>query len=233
MQLTFSASLLLLLATSGPAALAHPLEARDDSSVTITHESDGTAVFPTNSSASDADDTAAATSKKCMSFTSDNPQWHYANTGVWGTASGTFASTGGQICVPHNKAGGAMYIGTEANPSAGDTKLEIQFPSSGDAYGDVSLVDGYSLSVKCTAGSKTIGGSTNLWKTGKKCVDTSLKSRGICKNDKGYAASQSDVTAFFQAGLKNGNNFCIWKNCKVPAWPVTADVSCHVSGSKP
>lgn len=232
MQLSYSTNILLLLATYGLSALGHPLQARDESSATVSHDSNGNADFPSNSSVSTKEDAAAATSKKCISFTSDNDQWHYANSGVWGSASGTFASAGGKICVPHNKAGGAMYIGTEANPTAGDTKLEIQFPSSGNAYGDVSLVDGYSLSVKCTAGSTSIGGSTNLWKTGKKCVDTSQKSRGVCKNDKGYAASQSDVTAFFQAGLKNGNNFCIWKNCKVPAWPVTADVSCHVSGSK-
>ncbi|KAL8828870.1 MAG: hypothetical protein Q9191_002344 [Dirinaria sp. TL-2023a] len=236
MQLKFQTSLLLLLTTSGPLALGHPVEGRDADSITIHHEPDGTAVFPNSTvSAASAADNKAAPSKKCISFTYDNPQWHYANVGVWGTASGTFASTGGKICVPHNQVGGAMFIGTEANPNAGNTKLEMQFPTSGTlAYGDISLVDGYSLSVKCTAGSKTIGGSTNLWKTGKPCYDTSLKSRGICKNDRGYAPAQKDVTNFFQEGVKNGNHFCIWQNCaQQPGWPVGADVKCHVSGSKP
>lgn len=125
-----------------------------------------------------------------------------------------------------------MFIGTEANPSAGNTKLEIFIPTSGTAYGDVSLVDGYSLSVTCKAGSVTIGGPKNLWKTGKTCYDTSLLGRGICKNDRGTAATQGEVTNFFQSGLKNGNAYCIWKNCKVPAWDVGKDIKCHVSGGR-
>ena len=125
-----------------------------------------------------------------------------------------------------------MFIGTEANPSAGNTKLEIKFPTSGNAFGDVSLVDGYSLSVTCKAGSVTIGGPTNLFKTGKMCDDTSELERGICKNDQGYADTQDEVTDFFQTGVQDGNVYCIWKNCPVPAWDVGDDISCHVSGGR-
>ena len=235
MKLTYQLSLLILAAISDPTALAQPVGAAtpDDTTITISHNPDGTAVFPTNSSNTASDRTKAAQSNKCITFTADNQDWHYANTGVWGSASGTFRSTGGKICVPHNDAaGGAMYIGTGANPGPGSTKLEIFFPSSGNAFGDVSLVDGYSLSVKCTAGSTSIGGDKNLWKTGKPCRDTSLQGRGICKNDQGYAPNQSDVTAFFQEGLKGGNEFCIWKNCKAPGWPVGRDIKCHVSGGR-
>ena len=128
--------------------------------------------------------------------------------------------------------GGAMFIGTKPNPGAGNTKLEIKFPISAPAYGDVSLVDGYSLSVKCTSGSTVIGGDRNLWKTGKTCYDRSLLQYDICKNDRGYAATQHDVTLFFQRGVDDGQKFCIWKNCPSPGWPVNQDISCHVSGGR-
>ena len=231
MQLISSFSLLLLTAIGGRMALAQPVAGPESDTITVYHTPDGTAIYPTNSSIDPKE--FAVQSTKCITFTSDNKNWHYANTGVWGTATGTFGSTGGRICVPQNNGpGGAMYIGTEAVPGPGNTKLEIKFPTSGTAYGDVSLVDGYSLSVKCTSGSVTIGGSKNLWKTGRTCYDTSLEGRGICKNDRGYAATQKDVTLFFQEGLQDGNAFCIWKNCKTPGFPVTNGISCHVSGGR-
>ena len=229
MQLITSASLLLLTAVGGPVALALPAVAPD--TITVGHTPDGTAIFPTNF----APETASSLqSTKCITFTSDNPNWRYANTGPWGQASGAFGSGTKTICVPqNNEAGGAMYIGTETTPGPGNTKLEIFLPTSGTAYGDVSLVDGYSLSVRCTSGSVVFGGSTNLWKTGYTCYDTSLLSRNICKNTRGYANAESDVSLFFQAGTKNGNRFCIWKNCsQVPGFPVTNAISCHISGGR-
>lgn len=234
MQLISSASLLLLTAIGGPVGLAHPAAAPESDTITVEHTPDGTAIFPTKPSAAAPVALVASTSNKCITFTSDNPNWRYANTGPWGQATGTFGSGTKTICVPLNDgAGGAMYIGTEANPGPGNSKLEIFLPTSGTAYGDVSLVDGYSLSVRCTSGSAVIGGSTNLWKTGYSCSDTSLLSRNICHNDKGYADAQSDVSLFFQQGVNNGNRFCIWKNCaQVPGFPVTNAISCHVSGGR-
>ena len=231
MQLISSASLLLLTAIGGPVALAQPVAAPESDTITVEHSPDGTAIFPTNSS---ADSDFSAQSTKCIAFTSDNPNWRYANAGPWGSASGAFGSGTKTICVPQNNdAGGAMFIGTETTPGAGNTKLEIFLPTSGTAYGDVSLVDGYSLSVRCTSGSTVFGGSTNLWKTGYQCYDTSLLGRNICKNARGYADAQKDVTNFFQQGVKNGNSFCIWKNCaQVPGFPVTNSISCHISGGR-
>ena len=231
MQLITSASLLLLASLGGLVALAHPAKAPESNTIVVEHTSGGMAIFPTNSS---AEAQSSAQSTKCMAFTSDNSNWRYANAGPWGQASGTFGSGTKTICVPQNDgAGGAMFIGTEANPGAGNTKLEIFLPTSGTAYGDVSLVDGYSLSVRCVSGSAVIGGSTNLWKTGKQCYDTSLLSRNICKNAQGYANAQKDVTNFFQQGVQNGNSFCIWKNCaQVPGFPVTNAISCHISGGR-
>ena len=123
-----------------------------------------------------------------------------------------------------------MFIGTEPYPSGGNTKLEMFLPTSGNAYGDVALVDGYSLSVRCQSGSTIIGGSTNLWTTGKPCVDGDLLGPNICKNNMGYAATEGEVTDFFQEGLKNSNAYCIWKYCWVPSFNVADPISCHVSG---
>ncbi|KAL8794364.1 MAG: hypothetical protein Q9195_003062 [Heterodermia aff. obscurata] len=232
MQLITSASLLIWTAISGHVVLARPVAAPASNTITVEHTSDGTAIFPTNPSANA--DLRIQSTTKCITFTSDNPNWQYTNAGPWGQASGTFGSGTKSMCVPlNNDAGGAMFIGTEGTPGPGNTKLEIFLPTSGNAYGDVSLVDGYSLSVRCVSGSAVFGGSTNLWKTGNQCSDTSMLGRNICKNARGYANAQTDVTNFFQQGVKNGNSFCIWKNCaQVPGWPVTNDISCHISGGR-
>lgn len=231
MKSSYQAYLLLLISATSPAALAQPTASTGDD--VAPHTADGAPVINPGHEVSAAEAVGAANVKKCITFTSDNPNWHYTNTAPW-SGSGTFGSAGGKICVPHSdSAGGAMYIGSEANPGPGSTKLECFFPSSGTANCDMSLVDGYSLSVKCDVpGHHSIGGNTNLWKTGKPCVDKSEEGQGICKNDKGYAPHESDVTPFFQAGINNGNDYCIWVNCKQDYYfPVSADINCHVSGS--
>ena len=231
--------LLLLAAASSPAAFGQPVATTSqDGEGSFTRLDNGppTTNPGANTTNATGDEKAveAAPAPKCISFTSDNPNWYYANTGVWGTTTGTFASTGGKICVtPDSDAGGAMFIGTKANPQGGNTKLECFFPTSGTANCDMSLVDGYSLSVTCTAGSQTIGGATDLWKTGKACVDSSETGQGICKNDQGYAPAPGDVTPFFQQGTTGGNNYCIWKNCGQDYFfPVSTAISCHVSGGQ-
>ena len=120
---------------------------------------------------------------KCITFTSDNPDWRYTNDAPW--SGNGILGTSSQICVPYSySAGGAMFIGSEAEPGPGNTKLECFFPTSGTANCDISLVDGYSLSVQCDIPNyHTIGGSADLWKTGQLCTDKSAIDRGICKND--------------------------------------------------
>ena len=169
----------------------------------------------------------------CIQFTSDNPNWSFTNQPPWGTNSGTFGSLGGQMCVPtSNSAAGAMFIGPDANPGPGSTKLECYFPTSGEANCDVSLVDGYSLSVTCTAENQVIGGGVDLWSDGQPCLDTSAQNQGICKNDLGYAATQDDVSAFFQPAVNNGNQYCIWVDCGQDYYfAVTSTLSCHISGT--
>lgn len=224
---------LILLVLFGSSTLANPVP---DTAIpdSAPHNAQGAATDNPGTTVTDEQKQAAAKSQKCITFTSDNPNWHYANTGVWGSATGTFGSGSKKICVPYNDGpGGAMFIGTTANPQGGNTKLECKFPSAGTANCDMSLVDGYSLSVTCKAGGKTIGGGLDLWKTGAKCVDTSLENQGMCKNDKGYAPNQGDVTQFFQKAIQNGNQYCIWVNCKQDYYfPVTADVTCHVNGGR-
>ena len=199
-----------------------------------TRNDTGAAVVNPGFAVTDAEKQQAAAAKKCISFTSSNPNWWFRNDGVWGTQKGQFGSGTKQICVPFSDAaGGAMFIGPNSALSPGNTKLECFFPSAGTANCDASLVDGYSLSVTCKADGKTIGGDLNLFKTGETCYDTSLIGQGICKNDRGYAATQKDVTRFFQKGVDESQKYCIWKNCAQDYFfPGTSSISCHVSGGR-
>ena len=177
-----------------------------------------------------------STGQKCINFKSANPNWHYRMDGPW-SGSGQFGSGWKQICMPRSdSAGGAMFIAPNADTPAGSTKLECFFPSQGTANCDVSLVDGYSLSVACTTSkhsTPTIGGYYNLWKDATGCEDQSMVNQGICKNDKGYQGSQAAVTGLFQAATWNGNNYCIWADCSQDYFfSMDEDLNCYVSGGR-
>lgn len=193
--------------------------------------------IPTSSAAASAPGTALpSTGGNCITFTADDPSWSYSNSGPW-TGSGTFGDLpGGKLCLPSNAAGGAMYIGTSAKPSAGNTKLECYFPldPSQPSNCDVSLVDGYSLSVTCTmegASQPQIGGSVNLWTSG---TCPGGQKGGVCPNTKAYDAAQSDVDPFFQTGINAPNNYCIWWACTQDSFFKTGtEIKCHVSAGTP
>ena len=216
-----------IIAMASQSAYAYP-QHHGDSAPVVNPGLDGAAV-------SSAPDTV---SQQCITFTyaSGRSSWTWANSYPW-SGSGTWggwAKSGSQMCFPtNNGAGGAMYVGTEKNPAGGNTKLECFFPTSGTANCDISLVDGYSVALKCTiAGHGSVGGSTDLWTTGKPCVDGKEEGETICLNDEGYAPSQSDVTPFFQQGLINGNNYCIWDDCAQSIYfPVGTAISCQVGSS--
>ena len=199
------------------------------------HSSDGAAVInPGVERVADVKITTAARSQKCIKFSTDNPNWRYRNDGPW-KGEGYFGFNENDICVDRSDTtGGAMFISTGSDTPAGSTKLECYFPTSGKANCDVSLVDGYSLSVTCHTAkwdTPTIGGKVNLWKTGAGCEDQSLKGSGICKNDKGYARREGGVSPFFQHAIQGDNNYCIWVNCKQDYYfDVDEDLYCHVSG---
>ena len=106
--------------------------------------------------------------------------------------------------------------------------MECYFPTSGEANCDMSLVDGYSSAVNCVADGapSNIGGSTDLYSLNA-CPDQSGPN---CINQNGYAASQSDVDQFFQAGLTNGNSYCIWVDCSQDYYfPVSNNLICSVN----
>ena len=123
-----------------------------------------------------------------------------------------------------------MFLGTVANPGAGNTKLECYFPSgSGSPNCDVSLVDGYSVSVQCTLpGAATIGLANNLFSTGKCPVAIT---NGFCKNTQGYSSSINDVDAFFQ----QAKSTCyIWQLDGLdPTFSGPSTIKCTVSGGAP
>lgn len=242
MKLSYQAYLLLITTALGRITLAQPLN-NDDPNIpdgfgrdpdSAPHTANGAAITQPDNSTDDFK--AAAIQTKCVTFTSQSPNWRYRADGPWASVgTGSFSSGSKKLCFPtSDSAGGALFIGTEQTPGAGNTKLECFFPHSGTANCDASLVDGYSLSVECDIpGHHKVGGSKNLFKTGKPCVDGSQLGRGICKNDKGYAPSQNDVTPFFKQGLTDDNFYCIWKNCQQDYFfPVGADVTCHVSGGR-
>ena len=133
-----------------------------------------------------------------------------------------------------------MFVGSENiipnSTPGGNTKLECFFPTSGTGNCDMSLVDGYSLSMKCDLpGGKHVGGTQNLWHTGAPCQDKSMEKEGICKNDKAYVGTQGAVTEFFKKGIVNGNNYCTFVNCgQDPTFSQPSggvNINCHVSGS--
>lgn len=238
MKFSYQAYLLLLTALISPAALGQPVDGPDDPGNdpdSAPHNKNGAAVANPGVQVTDVDKAKAAGKTKCFTFTSDNPNWGYTMDRPW-SGSGKFGKGPKKICVPHNDdAGGAMFIGSEAHPGPGNTKFECFIPSAGKGNCDISLVDGYSLSVTCEIqGGHKVGGGKNLWKQGKECNDKSLLSRGICKNDKGPGASkQSDVAPFFREGVQDKNYYCIWWKCGQDYFfNVGADIKCHVSGGR-
>ena len=133
-------------------------------------------------------------------------------------------------CFDDNAAGGAIFIGTEANPTGGNTKLECAFNRNFPNC-DISLVDGYSVSVACTApGGQTFGSGIDLWSQGS-CPHVA---GSTCKNTNSYAAAQSAVDAFFQPAWPD---YWIWvsgqSNSNNPPLTDVGTIKCTVSGGKP
>ena len=191
------------------------------------HSANGAAVFNPDP------DSTKVVSQVCIEFSFDNGNWWYTKQNPWGSGSGTFGSLPNKkMCLPtNNGAGGALFIGPNPNPGPGSTKLECFFPTSGTANCDISLVDGYSLSLICAPSSSTgsfIGGTVDLWTEGNSCPD---KQGPNCINQNGYAPNQGDVNKFFQPAVQN-QDYCIWVNCAQDYYfPVTDTLNCYVTGT--
>lgn len=136
----------------------------------------------------------------CVDFTSSDPSFMWAYDGAWGSVTDThaFGDQNPSSCLSGS---GAMYVGTSG--LSGGTKFECTFLTD-QANCDVSIVDGYSLSMSCSvpqanwqAGPNPIGGTTDLFTKGS-CP--SGVSNGICPNPNGHDQAQppgSSVNAFF------------------------------------
>ena len=134
-------------------------------------------------------------------------------------------------------ASGAIFVGTEANPSAGNTKLECTFvEGSGVSNCDVSLVDGYSVSVACTAPSNVkFGSSVDLWTDTQSGACPDVVGSTCVNVNGGTASGQSDIAQFFQPAAPDD---CIWHGCisgdNDPTLNATVPglIKCTVSGGK-
>ena len=162
----------------------------------------------------------------CIDLSGDI-DFYYTLQPPWGTSSAKGPYNG---CLNDNASGGAIFIGTEANPQGGNTKLECAF-NANQPNCDISLVDGYSVSVACTApGGRTFGSGIDLWSQGT-CPDVV---GSTCKNTNGYAAAQSDVAAFFQPAFPD---YWIWVNGQTnsnnPPLTEVGTIKCTVSHGKP
>ncbi|KAK4694179.1 hypothetical protein P7C71_g3364, partial [Lecanoromycetidae sp. Uapishka_2] len=169
----------------------------------------------------------------CINFTTapGTPDWYWTNASPWTVGSGD-ASTASQCYTADDSAGGAIWIGSSPNPNAGNTKLECFFPTSGMGNCDVSLVDGYSLSVQCDLpDAATIGldSTQNLWNNGNPCPGTVQD--GYCTNPNGYSDAITDVAAFFQPAI---DTCYIWQYDGLdPEYAGPSTINCTVSGSAP
>ena len=160
---------------------------------------------------------------------SGNIDFYYTIQG-WGSSSGKGPLT--NFCPGYQS--GAIFIGTEANPESGNTKLECAFVATAGGISDcdVSLVDGYSVSVTCTApGSVKFGSSVDLWSQNT-CPDVV---GSTCVNvNGGSATSISQIAEFFQPASPDD---CIWHDGingdNDPSLTQTGTIDCTVSGGKP
>ena len=85
-----------------------------------------------------------------------------------------------------------------------------------------------------TGGPNYIGRTTDLWTPGQPCLDNSLQSQGIRKNDPGDAVAKSDVAAFFQDSIQNGNKYGIWdEGPRTYGFDETKRMACFVQGRGP
>lgn len=164
---------------------------------------------------------------KCIdiTFTSENPKWNYYFNGGWGMGSGNV----GQLKTKSLCGSGAMFVGQQTreqglgSAAGGNTKLECTVTGSGkrDSVCNVSVVDGYSLSMHCTGfGSGDIGGTKNLFDLGKCPRKNPIGP--TCVNTRGHT---NNALQFF----KNGGKYWFQDNVFVgTTFQGTPKVTCHI-----
>ena len=187
--------------------------------------------------------TQSSAGQICVNFSGGD--FHFANAGSWGSKTGQGAGAASQCF--GMVSGGAMFICESECNAAGDaapakyTKLECNF-EGGYPNCDISLVDGFSLPLECTipgASPEKIGGLVDL--TSLTPCPGGLQGDNTCPNTQGYAASEGQVSSFFQnANQPNaggsagpGGNYCVWQTCSGPSdtfWNSASNptISCQV-----
>ncbi|KAI9775586.1 MAG: hypothetical protein M1835_005752 [Candelina submexicana] len=147
---------------------------------------------------------AAASNGRCIdiTFTSTNPDWNYYFNGDWGLETGKVS----QLKTRSLCGSGAMFVGAQTkgnglgSAAGGNTKLECTVVGDGkpDNVCDVSVVDGYSLSMHCTGfGTGDIGGTRNLFDLGR-CPKVNNNGH-TCVNTNGHT---NNADQFFKNGGK-------------------------------
>ena len=177
MKSTYQALALLLALAAPQTILAVPAAAPSDTSSTPSSADDSINESKIYSDklrdSNSSDESRVAADGKCIdvTFQSDNPNWNYFFNGDWGSGSGNVGNLGTKtLC-----GSGAMFVGEQTraqglgSAAGGNTKLEctVTGDGKGDNVCDISVVDGYSLSMLCTGfGSGEIGGTQNLFDLG-------------------------------------------------------------------
>ena len=171
MKLTIQTVTLLALAT--PLAVFAAPAGTDTDSAEDTSINNSKVLSDQLSASEPADTSRIAANSKCIdiTFESSNPNWNYKFNGDWGLGAGKVGSLGTKsLC-----GSGAMFVGAQTtsnglgSAAGGNTKLECTVKGDGkkDNVCNVSLVDGYSLSMHCTGnGFGDIGGYKNLFDLG-------------------------------------------------------------------
>ena len=174
--------------------------------------------------------------KWCIEFNSDSVPFYFTNQAPFPTLSGDAGQA--DQCFPSYDTSGAMFIGpTTSQSGAGGTKLECNFPVTigqgpkSQPNCDISLVDGYSLSLACTGpGSESFGNSENLW-TKATCP---IVNGDYCTNSQGYAGSQDNVDQFFKNAYPDYRIWVTGQTTQNDAiFTQHGTVKCKVSGGKP
>ncbi|KAI9710410.1 MAG: hypothetical protein M1812_007446 [Candelaria pacifica] len=209
--------LLALSALSTVLAVPAAMPADDTSEVTDTtpedasinnskQESDRLSASLSTPTGDESKAVAAAAASKCIdiTFQSSNGNWNYFFNGGWGSASGKVSALGTKsLC-----GSGALFVGYQTraqglgSAAGGNTKLECTVTGDGkvDNVCDVSVVDGYSLSMHCTGfGTGDIGGTQNLFSLGT-CPKVNSQGGGkACVNTNGHS---NNAAQFFKNGGK-------------------------------
>ena len=185
---------------------------------------------PSDSSSSG---TQSSGNQICINFSGGD--FHFLNTGSWGSNSGQGAQAASQ-CFDLNP-NGAMFICDGPCDGSGDaaaakyTKLECTFGGEYENC-DMSIVDGFSLPVQCDIPGATPGQIGGLQDLNTLTSCPSPAPDNTCANTGAYGSSESSVAQYFEnANGGSGGNYCVYQYCSKDSdafFTGTPTISCQV-----